>query len=38
MYLIITGFVVLLGVLISWLSTWLAVRKYLRMETDNLYR
>jgi cell division transport system permease protein len=37
MYLIIIGFVILLGVLISWLSTWLAVRKYLRMETDNLY-
>jgi cell division transport system permease protein len=37
MYLIITGFVVLLGILISWLSTWLAVRKYLRMKTDNLY-
>jgi cell division transport system permease protein len=37
MYLIITGFVILLGVLISWLSTWLAVRKFLRMKTDNLY-
>jgi cell division transport system permease protein len=37
MYLIIIGFVVLLGVMISWLSTWLAVRKYLRMKTDNLY-
>jgi cell division transport system permease protein len=37
MYLIITGFVILLGVLISWLSTWMAVRKYLRIKTDNLY-
>ena len=37
MYLILTVFVVLLGVLISWLSTWSAVRKYLRMKTDNLY-
>lgn len=37
MYLIIIVFVILLGVLISWLSTWLAVRKYLRMKTDNLY-
>ena len=37
MYLILIVFVILLGILISWLSTWLAVRKYLRMKTDNLY-
>ena len=37
LYLILVVFVILLGVLISWLSTWLAVRKYLRMKTDNLY-
>lgn len=29
--------VVLLGLLISWLSTTLAVRKYLRLRTDQLY-
>lgn len=38
MYLVITGFVLVFGILISWLSTWLAVRKYLGMETDSLYR
>jgi cell division transport system permease protein len=37
MYIILVVFVIALGVLISWLSTWLAVRKYLRMKTDNLY-
>ena len=37
MYLAIAGFVILLGILISWLSTWLAVRKFLRMKTDSLY-
>jgi len=31
------GFVIILGILISWLSTWFAVRKYLRIKTDNLY-
>ena len=37
MYLVIAGFVILLGIMISWLSTWMAVRKYLRMKTDSLY-
>ncbi|MCX6249300.1 MAG: permease-like cell division protein FtsX [Bacteroidetes bacterium] len=37
MYLILTGFVLLLGILISWLSTYFAVRKFLRMKTDLLY-
>jgi cell division transport system permease protein len=37
MYLVIIVFVILLGMLISWLSTWMAVRRYLRMKTDNLY-
>lgn len=31
------AFVLLLGVFISWFSTFLAVRKYLRLKTDNLY-
>lgn len=34
---ILFGFVILLGILISWLSTFLAVRKYLRLKTDDLY-
>ncbi len=34
---ILFAFVILLGVLISWLSTFLAVRKYLRLKTDDLY-
>jgi len=29
--------VILLGILISWISTYFAVRKYLRMKTDSLY-
>jgi cell division transport system permease protein len=29
--------VLLLGILISWFCTWLAVRRYLRMKTDELY-
>ena len=29
--------VLLLGMMISWMSTFFAVRKYLRMKTDNLY-
>ena len=31
------GLVVLLGILISWLSTSLAVRKFLRMQSGDLY-
>lgn len=30
-------FVMVLGMVISWASTWLAVRKYLRIKTDYLY-
>jgi len=29
--------ILLLGILISWFCTWLSVRKYLRMKTDELY-
>lgn len=29
--------VIILGILISWISTFFAVRKYLRMKTDSLY-
>lgn len=31
------GIVVLLGIIISWVSTFFAVRKYLRIKGDNLY-
>jgi cell division transport system permease protein len=31
------GIVILLGIVISWVSTSLAVRKYLRLKTDELY-
>lgn len=31
------GLVILLGVIISWVSTSLAVRKYLRLKSDDLY-
>jgi cell division transport system permease protein len=37
LYLILIVMVFLLGILISWFSTWLSVRKYLRMKTDELY-
>ncbi|MCK9218730.1 MAG: permease-like cell division protein FtsX [Bacteroidales bacterium] len=30
-------FIILLGIFISWISTYLAVRKYLRIRTDLLY-
>ncbi len=38
MYAVLAAFVFLLGILISWFSTSLAVRKYLRMTNDELYR
>jgi cell division transport system permease protein len=37
MYLTLFGIVLILGVLISWLSTSLAVTKYLRAQTGDLY-
>ena len=37
MFSILFALVILLGILISWLSTFFAVRKYLRMKTDSLY-
>ena len=33
----LVAFIFILGALISWFSTWLAVRKYLRIRTDLLY-
>jgi len=37
MLLFLVFFIVFLGVLISWVSTYLAVRKYLHIRTDLLY-
>ena len=37
MFLSLFGIVILLGVLISWLSNYFAVRKYIRIKTDHLY-
>jgi cell division transport system permease protein len=37
MLLVLVVFIFILGALISWFSTWLAVRKYLRIRTDLLY-
>jgi len=36
-FLSLFGIVLLLGILITWMSTGLAVRKYLRIKTDKLY-
>ena len=35
--LMLLGSVILLGMVISWVSTFFAVRKYLRVKTDSLY-
>lgn len=37
LFLILFGFVILVGFIISWISTYFAVRKYLRIKNDNLY-
>lgn len=37
MLLTLFGLVILLGIIISWISTSLAVRKYLRLKADDLY-
>jgi cell division transport system permease protein len=37
LYFSLFGFVVLTGILLSWFSTYFAVRKYLRMTEDELY-
>ncbi|MHC1706460.1 MAG: cell division protein FtsX [Bacteroidales bacterium] len=37
LYFILFGFVTLLGIIISWISTFFAVRKYLRLKADFLY-
>lgn len=37
LYLILFGIVILLGILITWLSNYFAVRKYIKIKTDYLY-
>ncbi|MCX6303690.1 MAG: permease-like cell division protein FtsX [Bacteroidetes bacterium] len=37
MLIALVAFIFILGAMISWFSTWLAVRKYLRIRTDLLY-
>ncbi len=37
MLIALVAFIFFLGALISWFSTWMAVRKYLRLRTDLLY-
>ena len=37
MFAILFALVILLGIVISWISTFFAVRKYVRMKTDSLY-
>lgn len=37
LYLVLFGIVLFLGITLSWISNYLAVRKYLRIDPDNLY-
>jgi cell division transport system permease protein len=37
LFIILFGAIMLCGILISWLSTFFAIHKYLRMRTDDLY-
>ncbi|MCD4729032.1 MAG: permease-like cell division protein FtsX [Bacteroidales bacterium] len=37
LFLSLFGIVILMGIIISWLSNLLAVRKYIRLKTDSLY-
>jgi len=37
MYFIMAGVVIALGIAISWLSTFFALRRYLRLKADDLY-
>jgi cell division transport system permease protein len=38
LYAMVIGGVIGLGLFISWLSTTFAVRRYLKLKTDQLYR
>jgi cell division transport system permease protein len=37
LFLSLFGIVILLGIILSWISTYFAVKRYLRMDTDRLY-
>jgi cell division transport system permease protein len=37
LFISIFGFVILLGIIISWMSTFFAVKKYLNLKADSLY-
>lgn len=37
LYLAVFGLVIITGILLAWISTWLAVRRYIRMKEDELY-
>lgn len=37
LFLLLFAFVIILGIFLSWISTFFAVRKYLKIKTDNLY-
>jgi cell division protein FtsX len=37
LYLYLFGIVTFLGIIISWISNYFAVRKYLKIKTDFLY-
>ena len=37
LYLSLFGLVILLGIVITWFSNYFAVRKYIKIKTDNLY-
>jgi cell division transport system permease protein len=37
MFLSLFGIVIVLGILFTWISTYFAVRKYLKIRTDKLY-
>jgi cell division transport system permease protein len=36
-YLAVFGLVILTGIFLAWVSTFFAVRKYLKMNEDDLY-
>jgi cell division transport system permease protein len=38
LYLAVFGLVIVVGVMLSWISTWFAVRRFIRMKEDDLYR
>lgn len=38
LYLSVFGFVIFSGIVLSWISTYFAVRKYLKINTDSLYQ